>query len=166
MEKISRPFLSGTFRAPGARSIVVTTVLAASAAALSALSHPAALRIDGERMVSDVPPVTTAKGAYVPLRIVAQSFGAETSYDPKTGTVELVRANDTLRLHVGDRQATFNGRKLTLKAAPFSIRGRTMVALSTVASTFRTKVRYEPARANIDVMTTGADDPGPSGDTP
>ena len=166
MEKTSRPSLKGPFRAPGVRSVVVTTVLAASAAALSALSNPAALRIDGERMVSDVPPVTTAKGAYVPLRFVARSFGAETSYDPKTGTVELVRAHDTLRLHVGDRQATFNGRKLTLKAAPFSIRGRTMVALSTVASTFRTKVRYEPARANIDVMTTGADDPGPAGDTP
>ncbi len=164
MGKTSRPSLS--FRAPSLRSIGITTVFAATAAAVSALSNPAALRIDGQRMVSDVPPVTTAKGAYVPLRFVAQSFGAETSYDAKTGTVELVRANDTLRLHAGDRQATFNGHKLTLKAAPFSVRGRTMVALSTVASAFRTKVRYEPARANIDVMTTGADEPGPSGDTP
>ena len=162
MGKISPRFPS--VRAPGIRSIVVTTVLAASAAAVSALSNPAALRIDGQRMLSDVPPVTTAKGAYVPLRFVAQSFGAQTSYDAKTGTVELVRANDTLRLHAGDRQATFNGHKVTLKAAPFSVRGRTMVALSTVASAFRTKVRYEPARANIDVMTSGEGDPGP--DTP
>ncbi len=134
--------------------------LAAPAAALSALSNPAALRIDGQRMLSDVPPVTTAKGAYVPLRFVAKSFGAETSYDAKTGYVELVRANDTLRLHAGDRQATLNGRKLTLKAAPFSVRGRTMVALSTVARAFRTKVSYEPARANIDVMTSGTVEPG------
>lgn len=166
MGKISPRFLSGTFRAPSMRSVVVTTVLAASAAAVSALANPAALRIDGQRMLSDVPPVTTAKGAYVPLRFVAQSFGAETNYDAKTGTVELLRGNDTLRLHVGDRQATFNGRKLTLKAAPFSVRGRTMVALSTVASTLRTKVHYEPARANIDVMSPGVDEPGANADLP
>ncbi len=144
----------------------LTAILAASGAALSALSNPAALRIDGRRLVSDVPPVTTAKGAYVPLRLVAQSFGGKTSYDPKTGTVELDRGNDTLRLHVGDRHATFNGHSLTLKAAPFSVRGRTMVALSTVASALRTRVRYEPARANIDVMTPGLDEPGASADTP
>ena len=152
MGKISPPSLSG-IRPPSVRSVVLTSALAASAAAISGLSHPAALRIDGQRMLSDVPPVTTAKGAYVPLRFVAQSFGARTDYDAKTGTVELVRANDTLRLRVGDRQATFNGRRLTLKAAPFSVRGRT-------------KVRYEAARANIDVMTPGGDEPGPSADTP
>ena len=147
-------------RVPSVRSVVLTAALAASAAAISALSHPAALRIDGQRLVSDVPPVTTVKGAYVPLRFVARSFGADTNYDTKTGTVELLRGNDTLRLHVGERNATFNGRKVVLKAAPFSVRGRTMVALSTVASAFRTKVHYEPARANIDVMTTGNDEPG------
>ncbi len=160
MGKTSPPSRNAAFPAPTWRSIVLTTALSAPAAVLFALSNPAALSIDGQRMVSDVPPVTTAKGAYVPLRFVAKSFGAQTSYDPKTGTVELHRAHDTLRLHAGDRQATLNGRKLTLKTAPFSVRGRTMVGLSTVAKAFRTKVRYEPARANIDVLTTGEPDAG------
>jgi hypothetical protein len=97
MGKISSRLSGG--RLPSARSVVLTAALAASAAALSALSNPAALRIDGQRLLSDVPPVT-------------------------------------------------------------------MVALSTVASAFRTKVNYEPARANIDVMTTDNDVPGAAAETP
>ena len=52
-------------RFPSRRSVVLTVALSAFAAVLSSLSHPAALQLDGRRMVSDVPPVTTAKGAYV-----------------------------------------------------------------------------------------------------
>jgi hypothetical protein len=113
---------------------------------------------------SDVPPVTTAKGAYVPLRVVADSLGADTNYDPKTGTIELVRANDTLRFRVGDRNATLNGNKMTLKAAPFAVRGRTMVPLTVIARAFNTHVRYDKARAQIDVMTSGTMEPGAQDD--
>ena len=54
----------------------------------------------------------------------AESLGAETNYDANSGTIELTRADDTLRIHVGDRIATLNGKKLTLKTAPFAVRGR------------------------------------------
>jgi hypothetical protein len=140
---------------PKPTTVLATVGVAAFAAALTSLSHPAALRLDGQRMNSDVPPVTTAKGAYVPLRAVADSLGADTNYDAKTGRIELVRANDTLRLRVGDRVATLNGFKMTLKAAPFAVSGRTMVPLNTIALAFKTHVRYDKARAQIDVMTAG-----------
>jgi hypothetical protein len=145
-------------RLPNAKTVAATAVIATFAAALTSLSHPAALRVDGQRMISDVPPVTTAKGAYVPLRVVAETLGANTNYDPKTGTVELIRANDTMRLRVGDRNATFNGNRLTLRAAPFAVRGRTMVPLQMIARAFKTKVHYDTAHAQIDVMTSGNED--------
>jgi hypothetical protein len=152
-------------RFPSSRTVAATAALAALSAALTSLSHPAALRVDGRRMVSDVPPVTTAKGAYVPLRAVAETLGATTDFDAKTGTIELVRNDKTMRLHVGDRNATLNGKKLTLKAAPFSIRGRTMVPLHVIASAFGARVRYDAARAQIDVMTGGSDDTSAEGVT-
>jgi hypothetical protein len=145
-------------RLPSAKTVAATAAVATFAAALTSLSHPAALRVDGQRMVSDVPPVTTAKGAYVPLRVVAETLGANTNYDPKTGTIELIRANDTMRLHVGDRAATLNGKRVLLRAAPFAVRGRTMVPLQMIARAFKTKVRYDTAHAQIDVMTAGNDD--------
>jgi len=153
-------------RFPSGKTIGATATVAAFAAALTSLSHPAALRIDGQRMVSDVPPVTTSKGAYVPLRVVADSLGADTNYDAKTGAIELVRAHDTLRLRVGDRNATLNGNKMTLNAAPFAVRGRTMVALNTIARAFRTNVRYDVSHAKIDVMTPGLVEAGAQEEAP
>ena len=166
MEKPSLPSPDAVARRPGARAIVATICVAAIAAAMSALSNPVALRVDGHRMVSDVPPVTTPKGAYVPLRVVAESLGADANYDAKTGIIELVRANDTMRLRVGDHVATLNGKKMTLRAAPFSVRGRTMVALGTIARAFGTNVSYDRARAKIDVVEPGVDVPGQDSESP
>lgn len=159
MEKLSLRF-------PNRRTVGATVVASAFAAALTSLSHPASLRIDGLRTASDVPPVTTAKGAYVPLRAVAESLGAETNYDAKSGTIELTRADDTLRIHVGDRVATLNGKKLTLKTAPFAVRGRTMVSLNVIARALKTNVRYDVSRAKIDVMTPGLIEAGAQDEAP
>jgi hypothetical protein len=153
-------------RLPSAKTVAATAAIAAFAAVLSSLSHPAALRVDGQRMISDVPPVTTAKGAYVPLRVVAETLGANTNYDAKTGTIELIRANDTMRLHVGDRSATLNGNHFTLHAAPFAVRGRTMVPLQMIARAFKTRVRYDTAHAQIDVMTSATDGAQQDSDSP
>ncbi len=159
MEKLSLRF-------PSRRTVGVTVVVAALSAGLSSLSTPAALRIDGQRTISDVPPVTTAKGAYVPLRVVAETLGADTNYDAKTGTIELTHANGTLRLRVGDRAAILNGKKLTLKSAPFAVRGRTMVSLNVIARALKTNVSYDVSHAKIDVMTPGMIEPGAQDETP
>ena len=147
-------------RFPSRKTVAVTAGIATLAAVISTLSHPVDMRLDGHTMASDVSPVTTAKGTYVPLRVVAESLGADTNYDSKTGNIELVRANDTLRLRVGDRNATLNGYKMTLKSAPFSVHGRTLVPLATIARAFNTKVRYDAARAVVDVMTGPQQEPG------
>jgi len=153
-------------RFPSRRTVGATVSIAAFAAILSSLSHPAALLVDGHRMVSDVPPVTTARGAYVPLRAVAESLGAEATYDAKTGLIELVRGTDTLHLHAGERTATLNGHAMMLRSAPFAVRGRTMVSLNVIARAFKTNVRYDVSHAKIDVMTSGSLDANPLDETP
>ena len=103
-----------------------------------------------------MPPVTSIKGeAFVPLRVVADTLGAETNYDAKTGTVELTRGKDFLKLRAGDTLATMNGKRMILKHAPFAVRGRMMVSLATIARAFGSKVSYDRPRAKIDVMTPG-----------
>jgi hypothetical protein len=154
-------------RPPSLRSLVATTVIAAVAAVVVSLSSPASLRIDGQRTISDVPPVTTSKGeAFVPLRVVAETLGADANYDPKSGLIELTRGDDTLHMRAGEKIATLNGNRMTLKHAPFSVRGRTMVALSVIARAFNTKVHYDGAHAKIDVMTPGLIEAGAQEDSP
>jgi hypothetical protein len=149
------------------RRLVVSTAVVATVASISlALSRPASLTIDGQRIISDVPPVTQAREAFVPLRAVAEGLGADTNYDPKTDTVELVRGNDVLRMRLGDVHATMNGKKMTLHQAPFAVRGRTMVGLGVVAQAFGSRVRYDRDRANIDVLTPGVVEAGAQQDAP
>jgi hypothetical protein len=151
---------------PSRRLVVTTAIVATIAAGSMALSRPASLTVDGQRILSDVPPVTQAHDAFVPLRAVAEGLGADTNYDPKTGTVELIRGTDVLRMRLGDNHATLNGSSMTLHQAPFAVQGRTMVALAVIARAFGSKVRYDRTRANIDVLTPGVVEAGAQQDAP
>ena len=145
---------------PSAGSVLATIVLAAIAAVLVSVSQPASLHIDGQKITSDVPPVTSKGEAFVPLRAVAENLGAETNYDAKTGTIELIRPDGTLKMHIGDRNAVMNGRNVTLRYAPFSVRGRTMVYLGTIARAFGSHVSYDQKKAKIEVRTPGVIEAG------
>ena len=151
---------------PSRRLVVTTSIVAAVAAAVMAWSRPTSLTVDGQRIVSDVPPVTEAHEAFVPLRAVAEWLGADMNYDARNGGVELIRGNDVLRMKIGDTHATLNGKHLTLTHAPFTVRGRTMVGLGLVARAFGSEVRYDRTRSNIDVVTPGVVEPPDQQDAP
>lgn len=145
-----------TYRALGWRTIVITAVVALVASALLAFSRPVEMMVDGQRVESDVPPVTTTSDrVFVPLRSIADALGAETIVDDDNARIDVVRGNQSLRLKVGDVHATLNGMPLTLKHAPFRVRGRVMVSLKVVANAFNVRVHYDPRSARIDVMTAG-----------
>ncbi len=137
-------------------SIVVVTLVAATLAATGMFfARPATLMIDGRRIATDVPPVTRAHDAFVPLRAVADGLGAQASFDPKTREVALVRGRTVLRMKLGEKEATLNGAAIVLAHAPFSLRGRTMVGPGLIERAFGSKVRYDGARANVDVVSPG-----------
>ena len=150
---------------PSRNTVFVTTLIATIASVMVAASQPPSLHIDGQKIASDVPPVTSLKGeAFVPLRPIAEAMGGEMAYDRKSGYVEVVRGQDRLRLRVGDKNATLNGDRLTLKHAPFSVRGRTMVGLNAIRRAFGSRVSYDPKRAKIDVMSPGMVEAGAQSD--
>ena len=144
------------YRALSWQSITLTAVVALSASALLAFSRPTVMVVDGERVESDVPPITTtAERAFVPLRSIADALGAETVVDAKTGEIDVIRGNQSLRLKIGETHATLNGMPMTLRHAPFRVRGRVMIALRTIAQAFNVRASYDPRTARIDVMTPG-----------
>jgi hypothetical protein len=134
---------------------VTTAILATLASIVSVASRPAVLSVNGEDVSADVPPITVARQAYVPVRTVADRLGAQTSYDAHTGVLEIVRGDDTLRFRVNDRHATFNGAPVTLTHAPFIVRGRTMVSINALARTFGSRVSYDPNARRISVKSEG-----------
>jgi hypothetical protein len=110
--------------------------------------------VDGQRVDSDVPPVSTAGNhVYVPVRSLADALGAQTAVD---GTnIYVVRGAQSLRLRIGDRKASVNGMPLTLEHAPFRVRGRVMVGLRAIARAFGVHASYDARTARVDVMSPG-----------
>jgi serine protease Do len=133
-----------------------TAVIALTASLSLALSQPAILDVDGQRVVSDVSPVTTGSVAYLPLRAVSEAAGADTSFDARTDQLTVRRGPAVLTMKIGDRSATLDGRAIELMSAPFTVHGRAMVRASDVALALASAVKYDVARGRIDVRTPGA----------
>jgi hypothetical protein len=150
------------------RDLSVIAAVALAVSAVLAFSRPIVMMVDGQRVDSDVAPVTTsADKPFVPLRSIADALGAETEIDAKDGTIDVVLGGESLRLRVGDTHATLNGMPLTLKHAPFRVRGRVMISLGVVARAFNVRASYDPRNARIDVITSGIGQaPNPPGGTP
>jgi copper amine oxidase-like protein len=151
---------------PSGRLIVTTAVTALVASLSLALSTPASISVDGQRLASDVAPVTTLSGAYLPLRAVADAAGAQTSFDTADGQIVVRRGTDVLVMRAGTTAARMNGRSVTLAHAPFTVRGRTMVASATIASTLGSTVRYDAKHDRVVVRTPGVVVAGAADDTP
>lgn len=139
---------------PSRRLVAATAFIATIASLFCALGQPATLSVDGQRIVSDVPPVTTTAGkAYVPIRAVAEGLGGFANYDAKSGRIVVQRGHDVLRMKIGSVHARLNGSRMTLKRPPFVVRGRTMVALHVVKRAFGSVVAYDARDRTIDVTT-------------
>jgi hypothetical protein len=138
------------------QSLALVVACALVASSLLAFSRPIVMFVDGQRIDSDVPPVTTAnEKAYVPLRSIADALGAQTEVDGKSGKIDVTLGGQSLELRVGDRHATLNGMPLTLKHAPFRVRGRVLISLDAVARALNVRASYDPRSARIEVETPG-----------
>jgi hypothetical protein len=100
--------------------------------------------------------VTTAsEKVFVPLRSIADALGAEIEHNGKSGTVDVVLGNQSLRVRVGETHAILNGMPFTLKHAPFRVRGRVMISLDAVARALHVHAKYDARDARIEVVTPG-----------
>jgi hypothetical protein len=144
-----------TYRAPSWLALAAVAGLALVVSLLLAIARPIEMTVDGVRVESDVPPVTTANHRiFVPVRSFAGALGAQ-MLENEDGRVDVVRGNQTLRLRRGDAHARINGVPFTMKHPPFLVRGRMMVELDTVAAALNVRANYDARNASIEVVTPG-----------
>lgn len=137
------------------RGLALLLIAAAIVALILALSRPIVMYVDGQRVDSDVAPVTTAsEKAYVPLRSLADALGAETEV-LKDGRIDVTLGGQSLVFRAGDRHAKVNGMPLTFHRAPFRVRGRVLVPLDAVARALNVRAKYDSRTARIEVVTPG-----------
>ena len=144
------------YKAPSPAAVGITALAAILAAAALTFGKPIEVRVDGQPVLSDVAPVRTdAETVFVPIRALSDALGAETRYDQKTGEILLTHGDQLLRMKIGDSHATLNGMPMTLKHAPFRVRGRTMISLRAVQRAFGVRVKFDKNQSRVDVNTLG-----------
>ncbi|GAC1659289.1 MAG: hypothetical protein NVS9B12_12250 [Vulcanimicrobiaceae bacterium] len=154
-------------QAAGWKTLAVTALIALAVALVLTLSRPVEMRVDGQNIVTDVPPVTQDHEVFGPLRAVSEALGADTLFKSKTGQkdiVEVIRGEKTLRFEIGKTKATLNGAPMTLRRAPFRVRGRVMVGIHAISRAFGVKASYDRKTSRIDVDTPGVIEAGAQAD--
>jgi len=153
-------------RLPELKLLAATAAIATIASLALAASTPATMSVDGQRIVADVSPVTSAGQAYLPIRAISEASGGATTFDPLTQTIVVQRGSDVLKMKLGERTALLNGQRISLNHAPFTVRGRAMVPSAIVAQAFGSSVKYDARRSRVDVHTPGVVVAGAPDDSP
>ena len=146
-----------TYQWPRPQTLVLTAMIAAVGGGIVTLSRPVEMMVDGQRIETDVPPVTTSsQRIYVPLRSIADALGAETIV--QGDKVFVVRGTQSLRVQLGSTKATINGMPFTMRHAPFRVRGRVMIGLKPITDAFRVRANYDTRTARVEILSGGLGD--------
>ena len=100
--------------------------------------------VDGKSQSTDTLPVIKSGRTYVPLRTVAQSFGAKVDWDQKTKTASAILGDTSIKMTLGQKTYLKNNASQPMDAACYVDKaGRTMVPVRYMAEAFGYKVNYD-----------------------
>lgn len=126
--------------------------------ATAALVNGKAVAIDASNAVS--PYINDEDRTMVPLRFIAESFGAKVSYDNETRGIEIVLDDATIKLTVESAEYRVNGTDYTMDTVPVIKNDRTMIPVRAVAEAFGKNVTYDSGLitiSDIDVKIDNAE---------
>lgn len=99
--------------------------------------------INGQTYTLEAAPTITSSRTMVPLRFIGEAFGAEFTYEPTTKTIDITFGSDKIRMQIGKKTATVNGKEVVLDVAPFIVNGRTLVPIRFISETFGAEVIWQ-----------------------
>lgn len=127
---------------------------------LGILQAPAAaadikLYINGAEKVADPAPFIDSQSGrtFVPIRFIAESFGAEVSWleAEKKVVIQQSQNGKTINLYLNNKQASVNGTVTTLDAEPRIVNGRTVIPLRFVAENLDLDVVWDADTKTISI---------------
>jgi hypothetical protein len=98
---------------------------------------------NGRSFAVDAPPILVEGRVMVPIRVIAEIFGAEIDWRAESKTVVIALRYDQIVLIVGNKQASVNGKAVLLDTAPLIDQGRLMVPIRFISEVFKAKVEWD-----------------------
>lgn len=88
----------------------------------------------------------------VPIRFVAESFGATVTWDPIFKLVIITLDKNQIFLQIGTAFASVNGKKVNLDSAPIISGGYTLVPIRFISESLGADVQWEPNTKTITII--------------
>ena len=107
--------------------------------------------INGKATSIDAAPEIIEDRTFVPIRFIAESFGATVEWLPETQGITITLGDHTIGLQIGNATAVVDGTIVSLAAAPYIKNGRTMVPLRVISEAFGGDVVWDPAARTITI---------------
>lgn len=112
---------------------------------------PITLRVNGENIQSDMPPIIFNNSSVVPARAVFEKLGAKVEWDAKKAQVKVAREETTVLIKINSVNAVVNGAARQMPVAPKIVNNRTMIPVRFVAETLGMKVDWNAAQRLIKI---------------
>lgn len=88
----------------------------------------------------------------VPIRFIAEAFGATVNWDPVFKLVVITLDKNQIYLQIGTNYASVNGKKVSLEAAPMISGGYTLVPIRFISESLGADVQWEPNTKTITIV--------------
>lgn len=108
--------------------------------------------LDGQPLTFDQAPILEAGRTLVPMRGIFEAFGADVSYQEKTGIVKGILGNKTVILTIGSAKANVNGKMVLLEVPAKIVNGRTLVPLRFVGESLDADVDWVKATSTVVIV--------------
>lgn len=100
------------------------------------------LEIDGEIRQADPAPEIRNGSVFVPLRFIFEYFGADVVWNSESQEINVYSAETTINMKLGSDRLQVNGKATKILAAPYVLKGSTMVPLRLISETLGAEVGW------------------------
>jgi len=108
--------------------------------------------VDSDPVPLDVAPTNVSGSLLVPIRAISEALGAQVGWDQVSQTVTLTLGGTVVKLVLGSKLATVNGKTVTLTAAAANVSGRILVPLRLVGESFGAEVAWKQETQTVVII--------------
>lgn len=110
--------------------------------------------IDGQPLQSDVKPFVNADGrTMLPVRPVAEALGAQVQWDEGTQTATLTQGGKNVKVPVGQKTISVDGKPVAMDTAAVVKDGRTLLPVRPIAEALGVKIDWDEATSTVQIET-------------
>jgi len=110
-----------------------------------------AMMINGKASLLDAEPFIMNNRTMVPLRAIAEAFGAEVKWQPKTETVEITLDKAFISMQIGNTVAMIGSKVYMLDAPPIIRKSRTFVPIRFIAEALGSVVKWDAKTQTVQI---------------